>query len=472
MTQQVRNPRTGEYDYTFTVATDQDVAAACIRLRKGQLNWAAYPVSFRAQVLQRWKAELQERREVIIDALFRDTGRINETILEFEALCSTIDRWCKEAPEWLSEQPARQTSVPFIQVTNQDVAIPLVGVISPWNFPLLLSLIDAIPALLVGSAVAVKPSEVTPRFIEPLQASIDAVPELAAVLAYLSGAGPTGAALISHVDTICFTGSVATGRKVAEAAAREFIPAFLELGGKDAALVLEGADIERASAALAWGSMVNAGQVCLSIERVYVHESLFDGLVAKLAERLKSLRFCYGDDPKQGEVGPIIDERQAQLIQSHLDDALSKGASLICGGKIEKIGGGLWCQPTLVINVSPDMKIVCEETFGPILPVMKFKTEDEAVRLANDTPFGLSGAVFCNDRERARSVAKRLEAGGISINDCALTGMMHEGEKQSFKLSGIGGSRMGAASIRRFVRRKALLENSDLAWDPWWFHSS
>ena len=472
MTQQVRNPRTGEYDYTFTVATDQDVAAACMRLRKGQLNWAAYPVSFRAQVLQRWKAELQERREVIIDALFRDTGRINETILEFEALCSTIDRWCKEAPEWLSEQSARQTSVPFIQVTNQDVAIPLVGVISPWNFPLLLSLIDAIPALLVGSAVAVKPSEVTPRFIEPLQASIDAVPELATVLAYLPGAGPTGAALISHVDTICFTGSVATGRKVAEAAAREFIPAFLELGGKDAALVLEGADIERASAALAWGSMVNAGQVCLSIERVYVHESLFDGLVAKLAERLKSLRFCYGDDPKQGEVGPIIDERQAQLIQSHLDDALSKGASLICGGKIEKIGGGLWCQPTLVINVSPDMKIVCEETFGPILPVMKFKTEDEAVRLANDTPFGLSGAVFCNDRERARSVAKRLEAGGISINDCALTGMMHEGEKQSFKLSGIGGSRMGVASIRRFVRRKALLENRELAWDPWWFHSS
>ena len=472
MTQQVRNPRTGEYDYTFTVATDQDVAAACMRLRKGQLNWAAYPVSFRAQVLQRWKAELQERREVIIDALFRDTGRINETILEFEALCSTIDRWCKEAPEWLSEQSARQTSVPFIQVTNQDVAIPLVGVISPWNFPLLLSLIDAIPALLVGCAVAVKPSEVTPRFIEPLQASIDAVPELAAVLAYLPGAGPTGAALISHVDTICFTGSVATGRKVAEAAAREFIPAFLELGGKDAALVLEGADIERASAALAWGSMVNAGQVCLSIERVYVHESLFDGLVAKLAERLKSLRFCCGDDPTQGEVGPIIDERQAQLIQSHLDDALSKGASLICGGKIEKIGGGLWCQPTLVINVSPDMKIVCEETFGPILPVMKFKTEDEAVRLANDTPFGLSGAVFCNDRERARSVAKRLEAGGISINDCALTGMMHEGEKQSFKLSGIGGSRMGVASIRRFVRRKALLENRELAWDPWWFHSS
>ena len=472
MTQQVRNPRTGEYDYTFTVATDQDVAAACMRLRKGQLNWAAYPVSFRAQVLQRWKAELQERREVIIDALFRDTGRINETILEFEALCSTIDRWCKEAPEWLSEQPARQTSVPFIQVTNQDVAIPLVGVISPWNFPLLLSLIDAIPALLVGSAVAVKPSEVTPRFIEPLQASIDAVPELAAVLAYLSGAGPTGAALISHVDTICFTGSVATGRKVGEAAAREFIPAFLELGGKDAALVLEGADIERASAALAWGSMVNAGQVCLSIERVYVHESLFDGLVAKLAERLKSLRFCCGDDPTQGEVGPIIDERQAQLIQSHLDDALSKGASLVCGGKIEMIGGGLWCQPTLLTNVSPDMKVVCEETFGPILPVMKFKTEDEAVRLANDTPFGLSGAVFCNDRERARSVAKRLEAGGISINDCALTGMMHEGEKQSFKLSGIGGSRMGVASIRRFVRRKALLENRELAWDPWWFHSS
>lgn len=470
MDQQVRNPRTGEYDYSFTPATEEQVAASCARLRHGQRRWGDLAVSSRVVALQEWSKALQVRRGDIVDALYRDTGRMNESGLEFEALLNTINRWCQEVPKWLAEQPALQTSIPFLQVSRQDVPIPLVGVISPWNFPLLLSLIDAVPALLVGCAVVVKPSEITPRFIEPLQESIDEVPELAAVLCYLPGAGEIGAALIPEVDTICFTGSVSTGRKVGEAAASAFIPAFLELGGKDAALILEGADIDRATAAITWGSMVNAGQVCLSIERVYVHELLFGEFVAKLAERLNSLRFCSGEDPSEGEIGPIIDERQAGIIRSHIDDAINKGATVICGGQIEELGGGLWCQPTLLTGVTKEMKVVQEETFGPVLPVISVCSDEEAVQQANDTCYGLSGAVFCGDRERAVAIAKKLDAGAISINDCALTGMMHEGEKQSFKMSGLGGSRMGIASLRRFVRRKALLENAQQSWDPWWYH--
>lgn len=467
----VRNPRSGKEDYTLVAATADRVAETCAQLRRGQPAWAALTAAQRAQLLQQWKQALQQHRDAIVAALFADTGRMNESAMEFDTICHAIDRWCRDAPPWLHSGPPQQTSVPFLAVARQDVAIPLVGVISPWNFPLLLSLIDALPALMAGCAVAVKPSEITPRFIQPLQASIAAVPALAAVLAYLPGAGATGAALLERVDAVCFTGSVATGRKVGEAAARAFIPAFLELGGKDAALVLEGADIARSSAALAWGAMVNAGQSCLSIERAYVHQPLLQPLLEHLSDDIGKLRFCAGEDPCDGEIGPIISARQADIIRAHLDDARAKGATVICGGEIERIGGGLWCQPTLLTDVDHTMLVMTEETFAPILPLMGVGDDEQALALANDSQFGLSGAVFCNDRDRARAVARRLQAGAVSINDCALTAIMHEGEKQAFKLSGMGGSRMGLVSLRRFVQRKALLENTDLAWDPWWFHS-
>ncbi|TQV81245.1 aldehyde dehydrogenase family protein [Exilibacterium tricleocarpae] len=472
MIQTVRNPRTGERDYTFEPADGARIAATCERLRRGQAAWAEATPPARAAVLQRGKAALQARRDEIVAALFCDTGRMRETLLEFDGVCRAIDRWCDWAPPWLAPQSPVATTVPFLQVAAQDVAYPLVGVISPWNFPLLLSLIDAIPALLAGSAVVIKPSEVTPRFIEPVRQAIAAVPELDAVLAYEAGAGATGEALIGAVDTVCFTGSVATGRKVAEAAASAFIPAFLELGGKDPALVLADADVERTSAALVWGSMSNAGQACQSIERVYVQAPLFNTLVESLAERLSSLRFCTGTDPAAGELAPVIAASQAGILQAHLDDAVAKGAKVVCGGRIENIGGGLWCQPTLLTRVDHSMLVMTEETFGPILPVMAFGEEEEGIGLANDSRFGLSAAVFSSDRARARAVAARLQVGAVSINDSTLTAVMHEGEKQAFKLSGMGGSRMGRVSLRRFVRRKALLENTELAWDPWWYHQA
>ncbi len=464
----VRNPRTGEVDHWVCAPASDLLADQCCGMREAQVIWREAGLQRRIEILQAWKQALNSERAAIIESLATDTGRWPESVLEFDGVVSTIDRWCRIAPGLLAETEERSTAIPFIHVNSSLVPHALVGVISPWNFPLLLSTIDTIPALLAGCAVVVKPSEVAPRFVQPMSRAISAVPGLRDVLAYMEGAGETGAQVIDNVDVICFTGSVETGRKVAEAAARRFIPAFLELGGKDPAIVLASANLELATSALLWASVVNAGQSCLSIERIYVAQPIFDESVGMLVEKAERLRLAYPEF-ESGEIGPLIDENQANVIQSHLEDATSKGARVRCGGSIEHYGGGLWCRPIVLTNVNHGMKIMTEETFGPIMPVMPFATADEAVRLANDTKYGLSAAVFAHPEQEARGIARRLQAGAVSINDAGLTAVIHEGEKTAFKLSGLGGTRMGPASIRRFVRTQAHLIKKDESCDPWWF---
>ncbi len=464
----VRNPRTGAMDYHFLQPGSAALAADCRRLREGQAGWAAMPATARSEALVALADALQARRDALVAALVADTGRVSESWLEVDATIGAMRRWAAMAPGLLAEPAPAATSLPGISVAPQFVPLPLVGIISPWNFPLLLALIDAIPALLAGCAVVIKPSELTPRFIEPLRACIDAVPAVAAVASVHAGEGDLGAAIIELVDSVCFTGSVATGSRVAEAAARRFIPANLELGGKDPAIVCDDADIERAAAAICWGGMVNAGQSCLSIERVHVQHPVVDRFAAALAEQAEGLRLNH-PDPAVGEIGPIISAAQADIIRRHLDDAASKGGVFLAGGGISEHDGGLWCQPTVIGNASTDMLVVTEETFAPILPVLAFNDDADAVRQANDSIYGLSAAVFSGRRERAMAIARQLQAGAVSINDAALTSIMHEGEKQAFKRSGLGGSRMGPVSIRRFLKPKALIENTACSWDPWWF---
>lgn len=463
----VRNPRSGKVDYSITPPTSAELADQCKRLREAQLSWQQKSLEQRIEVLQQWKQALLSQKDELIKALVTDTGRLSESVLEFDSLLSSIDRWCRLAPQLLAKEDARATAIPFIQLQSQLVPYPLVGIISPWNFPLLLSTIDTIPALLAGCAAVVKPSEITPRFIQPLATAIASVPALSEVLVYVEGAGETGAALIEYVDLVCFTGSVATGRKVAEAAAKRFIPAFLELGGKDPALVLASADLELATSAVLWGSVVNTGQSCLSIERIYVAESILENFVEELVNKAQHLQLAYPSFA-DGQIGPIIAETQAAIIAEHLHDAVAKGAIAHCGGVVE-LGGGLWCLPTVCTQVDHSMKVMSEETFGPIMPVMPFSTIEEAIQLANDTIYGLSAAVFAGSADEAIAVARFLDAGAVSINDAALTAVMHEGEKNAFKFSGMGGSRMGAAALKRFMRKKAFLTKTEFIPDPWWF---
>lgn len=466
-TLEVRNPRTGIVDYQIQPPNLEQISEYCLNLRSSQSTWFNLGLNRRINLLQKWKKELMDAKNDIITQLVHDTGRKSETILEFNSIIAMIDRWCKQAPELLKPEERKISSIPFLYIEGQFVPYQLVGVISPWNFPLLLSLIDAIPALLAGSAIIIKPSEYTPRFVEPLMKTIEKVEHLNKVLKVVVGAGKTGEDIISKVDLVAFTGSVDTGRKVGEACAKRFIPTFLELGGKDPAIVLDTADLDRATSAILWGSVANAGQSCLSIERVYVDRKIEKDFVKLLLQKVNKLQFAY-PTPDDGQIGPIITNQQAAVIKTQLIDARDKGAIIHSGGEIEDKSGGEWCFPTVLTNVNHQMKVMVEETFGPLIPVMSFQNVDEAISLANDSSFGLGGAVFAGSEEEALTVASRLEGGAISINDAALTAIMYEGEKNSFKFSGMGGSRMGTASIRRFIRKKAFLINTG-ATDPWWY---
>lgn len=465
---EVRNPRTGKFDYVIIPPPPKLLSQQCHRLRRGQIAWQEIGIEGRIDALKQWKKAIISDRKLLTDALVNDTGRLSTSISEIDSFLNSIDRWCNLAPQLLQET-AKNTSIPFIAVQQTAVPYTLVGVISPWNFPLLLSTIDTIPALLAGCAVIVKPSEITPRFVAPLMTTLNTIPHLRDALNFVEGAGQIGASLIEEVDLICFTGSVETGRIVGEAAARNFIPAFLELGGKDPAIVLESADLDLATSGILWGAVFNTGQSCLSIERIYVAESIFEQFYHLLITKAHRLQLAY-PTIESGEIGPIISENQAAIINEHIQDAVAKGAIIHCGGKVEELGGGWWCRPTVMTQVNHDMKIMTEETFGPIMPIMPFSTIEEAIDLANDSIYGLSAAIFAEPPELALEIGMQIDAGAISINDAGLTAIMHEGEKNAFKFSGLGSSRMGAAALKRFFRKKAFLIKTNSQKDPWWFN--
>ncbi|NUU25945.1 MAG: aldehyde dehydrogenase family protein [Streptomycetaceae bacterium] len=482
----VRDPRTGQDARALRPPTPDQLDAELARLRGAQPAWEALGPDGRAGALRRWAEQIAAYQDELVSALVQDTGRRTESLLEVQVLLSGIARWsaavagppspgpsspsalAPEPPGALLDDGDSPTSLPWIAVRSGARPYPLVAVVSPWNFPLLLGTIDLLPALAAGCAVVVKPSEVTPRFLGPLRRSLDAVPELAAVVGLVEGGPEVGAALVERADAVCFTGSAATGRAVAERAARAFVPAYLELGGKDPAIVMQGADLARAASAVLWAATANAGQSCLSIERVYVHRKVFDEFTGLLSDRAAKVGLAWPDFDS-GQLGPLIDAAQADVIREHLDDAYDQGANALTGGEVEELGGGLWCRPTVLTAVHHGMRVMTEETFGPIVPLMPFRDADEAVLLANDTQYGLSAAVFAADEDAALAVARRLHAGAVSVNDAGLTAFVHEGEKQSFGRSGLGPSRMGAASIRRFLRRQAFLVNRGPVDDPWWW---
>ncbi|MED7923945.1 aldehyde dehydrogenase family protein [Nonomuraea sp. LP-02] len=459
MSTPVLDPLTGRAERPLRPVPPDRLAAIAAGLRARAAGWAAEGPAGRGPVLARFAAALA-RDEDLLAALVADTGRVTESALERQVVAAAFERWARRAPALLAPPAGFAAELPGVHVAGDAVPYELVGAITPWNFPLLLGLLDAAPALAAGCAVLVKPSEVTPRFIEPLTRLVPGELPLAVV----EGGPATGAALVGLVDAVVFTGSVPTGRQVAEAAARAFVPAHLELGGKDPAIVLAGADLDRASSAILWGGTANAGQSCQSIERVYVAREVHDAFLALLAAKAERTRLtCEG-----GPIGPIIAPDQPGVIAAHLADALARGAVAHTGGTIERHGGGHWCRPTVLSGVDHSMLVMTEETFGPVLPVMAVDGPDEAVALAADSAYGLSAAVFAATEEEAMAVAARLPVGAVSVNDAALTALVHEGEKHSFRLSGLGGSRMGPASIARFLRRRAFLVNRSPAADPWW----
>ncbi len=451
----VRNPRTGENDYEITPLDAAVIETLAATLRAKQTAWALVD---RKSALHTLADAIERHADAVTDALILDTGRAAISRIEITGTIRMIRRWADHAAQIVAQhsQADQATSIPGISTSTRLAPYPLVGVISPWNFPLTLALIDAIPALAAGCAVIVKPSEVTPRFIRPLMA---AIAETDVPLAIIEGDGATGAILTYAVDYIAFTGSVATGRKVAAAAADAFIPASLELGGKDPMIILASANPVEAAAIALRASVVNTGQACQSIERVYVARDIAETFLAALVDAANAVRLNF-PDINTGDIGPFIFATQADIVQAQIDDAVANGATVLTGGQVETRGGGKYLRPTVLTGVNSAMKIMRDETFGPVIPVTVFDTVDEAIALANDSAFGLSASVIGDDAE---SVAVRLTAGAVSINDGALTSMVWEAEKSSFGASGLGPSRMGDSGILRFFRRQALIKQSGTA---------
>ncbi|MFY8024794.1 MAG: aldehyde dehydrogenase family protein [Sediminibacterium sp.] len=439
----VRNPRTGAYDYEIPDCTTAQIVKCCKKLRSGQDAWLRMGISNRIAVLQEWKKSIIANRELLIGALASDTGRKWETTAEVDWVIDAIDKWCTTANHFYKESP---NWIPF----------QLVTIISPWNFPLALSMMDTLPALLSGAAVFVKPSEITPRFIEVMNKTILAVPGLHQVLLFTPGDAAIGALMVDQADLVCFIGSVNTAKKIALAASKKLTPVLMEIGAKDPAIVLAGANLELAANAIIKGSTANAGQSCLSFERIYVHESIHDQLVDLLVEKTKALELTV-EDSTNGKIGPIIFEKQVLTINTHLEDAKSLGAIILTGSdRCEEIHGGFYCRPTIVVNVTHNMLLMNEETFGPIMPIMSFSTTEELIELANATPYSLGAGVFAATDEEALDIAIRINAGSVSINEAALTAILHYGDNLSFNMSGVGGLRIGHENLSRFLKKQTI----------------
>lgn len=470
---EVRSPADGTVVGAVVDHSPDAVAATVAHVRAEQVAWETLGPDGRATWLRRYRDWLLDHATELADLLQSETGKPwQEATFEIPVAVDHINYCADRAAEFLGERRPRPhgllTAAKKLSVSYRPY--PVVAVICPWNFPLLIGLVDAVPALLAGAAVVLKPSEFTPL---ATRRAVDGWREIGApgVFTCLTGAGATGAALIDEVDYVQFTGSTRTGKAIAHRAAERLIPCSLELGGKDAMIVLADADLERSANGAVWGAMFNAGQACVSVERVYVEAPAHDEFVNRVSEKLGALRQGADDRGFQCDVGPLATEAQLEIVERQVGDALAKGARVTVGGARSELDG-LFFEPTLLLDVDHTMEVMREETFGPTLPVMKVADADEAIRLANDSPYGLSASVWTRDAARGREVARRLEAGAVNINDVLANIFTFPVPHSGWKQSGIGARLGGAAGVRKYCRVQSVTEarfapRSELFWYPY-----
>ena len=467
---EVKNPATGATIANVPEFSRDEVASVVDRLRSAQPAWEKLDFKRRYSALKTFGQFMLDNEEEFTDRLVEETGKArSEAPNEILVLGEAIRYYGRKAAKFLAEETPRPHS-PLIKTKSLKVVIrpqPVVGLIGPWNFPINLTLGDAVPALMAGCAVVIKPSEFTPLTLSWLVRSWVDKLGLPPVLEVVTGLGKTGEALVDVVDFIGFTGSAATGRKVAERAGRNLTPFSLELGGKDPMLVLKDADLDRAAAGAAWGGLSNSGQICMSVERVYAEEPIYQAFVDRLVERVGKLR--QGSDHKWADVGAMTTPQQLQIVKDHVSEAVEKGAKVLTGGREKPGESGDYYEPTVLVDVDHSMQIMTEETFGPVLPVMKVRDEEEAIRLANDSRYGLSSSVWSKDKKKAERVARRIESGACNINDVMTNYMASDVPFGGWKESGVG-YRHGPGGIRKYCRTESLvIERLSRKSESFWF---
>jgi acyl-CoA reductase-like NAD-dependent aldehyde dehydrogenase len=468
---EVHRPIDGSVIREVAITSPAEVEETVARARAAQPEWEAIGFAGRYHWLGRLRDWMFENSDRLADVMQEETGKVRaDAEMEVPFICDAINFWGKNAADFLADEtpsaPNPMFKVKRLRITYQPY--PVVGVISPWNFPLILAYDDAIPALMAGAAVVIKPSEVTPLIAMEIERGWREIgaPD---VLHVINGTAETGGALIDEVDFLQFTGSERTGKVVMKRAAETLTPVSLELGGKDPMIVLSDANLERAVNAAAFGGLANTGQICMAIERVYVEEPIYDEFVDKLAARVLELRQGVDDRSYKQDVGAMTFPPQVEIVSDHVEDARSKGARILTGGK-RKEGPGNWYEPTVVADADHSMKVMVDETFGPVLGVMKVKDADEAVRMANDTRYGLSASVMSRDTKRAEEIARRLEVGATNVDDVLTNYFLHNVPMGGWKSSGIG-FRHGSYGIKRFCRTETIVSPRvpQGKRDPLWF---
>jgi acyl-CoA reductase-like NAD-dependent aldehyde dehydrogenase len=456
----VENPATGEFVASVPRIAPADVAALVARARAAQPAWEALGFDGRGEILRRAQKWVVENSDRIARTIVSETGKTYDDALiaEIGYVASAFGFWAKHAPRFLGDEKVRASS-PFLvgrRLVVRYRPLGVIGVIGPWNYPLTNSFGDCIPALAAGNTAVLKPSQSTPLtsllMAEGLRES--GLPEDVYLVA--AGDGAAGEALIDEVDMIMFTGSTATGKRVLERAARTLTPVSLELGGKDPMIVLADADVERAANSAVYASMQNGGQTCVSIERVYVEAPIYDDFVDRVARKVSALRQGVPDGPGSVDVGAMTFAPQLDVVSRHVEEARAAGARVLVGGRASHQQGGRFYAPTVLADVDHSMSCMTEETFGPTVAIMRVSDADEAVRLANDSPYGLAASVFGKDVARAEQVARRIEAGAACVNDAQLNYFALELPMGGWKESGMG-SRHGAPGIRKYCRQQSLL---------------
>ncbi len=475
---EIKSPATLEYVGQVRVDTPADVRAAAQRARQAFRVWRETTLKQRAEVLLAARNAFLARREELIELISRENGKPRmESLIEFAYICDMLTFYARNGKKFLKPHWITPHLMVNKKVTVHYQPRGVIGLITPWNFPLILTIGEAIPALMAGNAALIKPSEWTPliavRGAEIMRENFRAhgLPE--DIVQVVNGFGETGAAVIDEVDMIAFTGSPGTGKKVAERAASRLIPISLELGGKDPMIVLKDADLERAANAAVWGAFTNSGQVCISVERVYVEEAVADEFIQKVVEKTKALRQGYDaeevDTDRRVDVGAMTFPRQMDTVEAHVREARDRGARVLTGGRHHPELPGRFYEPTVLTDVDHSMKIMAEETFGPALPIMRVKDAEEALRLANDSIYGLNASVWTRDRARGERLAEKVEAGITCVNDVIMGFGVTDAPSGGIKDSGIG-KRHGAEGIRRFCNQQVIVaDRLGLKREPIWY---
>ena len=457
----VQNPATGEIIGTVAVVDAGEVGAVVQQARLAQVRWAELGFSGRTAVMQRAQRWMLDNAERVIDAVVRETGKTYEDAqgTDFGYVVQSLGFWARHAQDYLADERTHYWGNPAVagkKLILRYEPVGVVGVIGPWNFPLVNGFGDCIPALMAGNSVILKPSEVTPLSSLLMLEMFEQCGMPEHVFQVAAGDGSTGAALVAAVDCIMFTGSTRTGRQVARAAAEALIPCYLELGGNDPMIVCADADLEKAATAAAYYSMNNAGQVCVSVERVYVEEPVYEEFVGRVTEKVRGLRQGAPAGPGSVDVGAIIFPPQVEIIDAHVRDAVAKGARVLLGGHARDAGGGHFYEPTVLVDVDHTMETMREETFGPVLPIMKVADVEEAVRLANDSDYGLQASVFTRNLADGEQIARRLQAGAVCVNAAQINYFALNVPMGGWKSSGLG-ARHGAGGIRKYCRTQTLM---------------